>query len=269
MNSISPLAEQFFLNGKVDDCPVYDLHGHMGPVYGLHLPCADTDKMINGMDRAGVKMLVFCHHASLLSSDIGNAPAIEAVRHYPDKLRAYCGINPNYPEITKRDIHSYDDHTDVYVGFKMLADYHHYPITGERYRAAWEMADRRGLMVLLHTWGGSQFSGYELLREVAGRYPGARIIVGHSIHGDWDKAVQLVKDFPNTYLELCAVMDERGILEGFVSEVGSERIVFGTDYPWFDFHYYVGAILGSDITDDDRRNILYRNAQNLLSGFGI
>ena len=60
------------------------------------------------------------------------------------------------------------------------------------------------------------------------------------------------------------MLDERGIVEQFVSELGSERVVFGTDFPWFDYHYYIGAVLGADITDDDRHNILHRNAEKLL-----
>ena len=47
-------------------------------------------------------------------------------------------------------------------------------------------------------------------------------------------------------------------------EAGSEKIVFGTDLPWFSTFYYVGAILEADITDEDRRNIFYRNGRRLL-----
>jgi len=55
----------------------------------------------------------------------------------------------------------------------------------------------------------------------------------------------------------------RGVIEAFVEAVGSERILFGTDLPWFDPHYGIGCILMSRITDDDRRNILHRNAERL------
>ena len=63
-------------------------------------------------------------------------------------------------------------------------------------------------------------------------------------------------------------MDDRGVLERFVGELGSERILFGTDLPWFSTFYYIGAILDADITDDDRRNIFYRNGKKLLARIG-
>ena len=264
MKDDSQLKKEFFAHGKAKDCPIIDMHGHMGLWYGAYFTRADTDAIIRAMDRAGVRLLAFCHHAALFSPDIGNRANIEAVRRFPDRLRAYCAVNPNWPDIIQKDIETFDKFEDVYVGFKFLADYHGYPITDSRYEPAWEFADKRQLLVLLHTWGESPYDGPPLVRKVAEKYGNPRILLGHSCHYQWDEAVKLARDFPNVYLELCAVLDDRGILEKFVAEVGSERLIFGTDMPWFDYHYYIGSVLGADISDEDRRNIFYRNAQKLL-----
>jgi hypothetical protein len=260
------LKERFYQSPALPDCPVYDLHGHMGSWYGIYFTRPDPAQMVRVMERSGVRMLVFCHHWTLFSPDIGNRANVEAVRAFPDRLRAYCGINPNYPDIVKQDVETYDDYSDVYVGFKLLADYHLYPISHDRYRPAWELANERGLLMLLHTWSGSGYDGPGEIRKVAAEYPHTKILLGHSCHDDWLGAVSLVREFPNVYLELCAVLDDRGALDLFVAEIGSERIVFGTDFPWFNHHYYIGAVLGAEMTDEDRRNILYRNAEKLLYG---
>ena len=34
--------------------------------------------------------------------------------------------------------------------------------------------------------------------------------------------------------------------------------------PWFDEYQAVGGVLSAKITEDDMRNILYRNAQKIL-----
>ena len=39
------------------------------------------------------------------------------------------------------------------------------------------------------------------------------------------------------------------------------------DLPWFSYHHGIGAVLSAEMTDDDRRNILYRNGKKLLSRF--
>jgi len=258
------LRERFFRCGKLDDCPVYDLHGHMGPLEGACLPRCNPEDMIAAMDRAGVRLTVFCHHDALFAPDIGNAINLTEVRRFPDRFRAYCGVNPNYPDQVARDVEEFDDNRDVFVGFKLLADYFQVPITDERSAPAWEKANTDHLPVLLHTWGGSSYDGPQLVRQCAERYPDAQILMGHSCHGAWEEAVQLAVDFPNVYLELTAVLDDRGAVDLFVRKAGSEKIIFGTDTPWFNHHYYIGALLGAEMTDDDRRNILYRNAQRIL-----
>lgn len=265
MSRLSELGEKFFAQGIVEDCPIYDVHGHMGPHYGIYMPITDAEGTVRCMDKAGVAMLVFSHHAALMST-IGNPASIEEARKFPDRLKVYCAVNPNYPEVTEKDIETYDEYSDVYVGLKFLSDYHKKRLTDEGYRPALEFAESRSLPILFHTWGDSSFNGYDAVKDVAEKYPNARFLLGHSLHGDWDHAIELARDFPNVYLELTAVMDgDVGMLARFVENVGSEKILYGTDFPWFDFHYNIGAILGSEITDDDRRNIFYRNAKRILN----
>jgi predicted TIM-barrel fold metal-dependent hydrolase len=264
MISDSPLAREFWEHGKSATCPIYDMHGHMGAWHSIYFPRGETDAMIGTMDECGVRLLVFSHHLALFAPDVGNAASIAAVRRYPDRLRAYCAVNPNYPERVEADLAAFESYQDVYVGFKFLSDYHGVALTDERYRLAWEYADRRELLILAHTWGGSALDGPTVLRTMAGRYPRARLLLGHSCHGDWDAAVGLARDFPNVYLELTAVFDDRGMLEKFTGEVGSERLLFGTDLPWFDPHHAIGALLSAHITDEDRHNICHRNAEKLL-----
>ena len=263
----SALALEFWEKGRSDSCPIYDMHGHMGAWHAIYFPRPEADQMIGTMDECGVKMLVFTHHHALLAPDVGNRASIDAVRRYPGRLRAYCAINPNYPEQVESDVASFEQHRDVYVGFKFLSDYHKVPITDERYRPALEYADRQRLLVLMHTWGGSPFDGAPLVRRLAERYPNVRFLLGHSCHDDWDAAVALAQDFPNLYLELTAIFDNRGILEKFAAEAGSERMLFGTDLPWFDPHQAVGALLSAHLSDEEIHNICHRNAEKLLAPF--
>jgi predicted TIM-barrel fold metal-dependent hydrolase len=261
----SALSREFWESGKSATCPIYDMHGHMGEGAAIFFPRGDTDDMITTMDECGVRMLVFSHHGALTSPDIGNRLSIEAVRRYPERLRAYCVANPNYPELIEADLVTFEEHSDVYVGFKFLSDYHGIALTNERYQPVWEYANQRELLVLAHTWGGSALDGPDVVRQVAELYPRVKLLLGHSCHGAWDEAVQLAHDFSNIYLELTAVFDDRGVLEKFVHEAGSDCMFFGTDLPWFDPHQAIGALLSADITDNDRHNICHRNAEKLLA----
>ena len=267
MISESALACEFWEMGKSVTCPIYDMHGHMGVWHSIYFPRPEATDMIRTMDECGVRLLVFSHHMALFAPDLGNTLAVEAVRQHPGRLRAYCAVNPNYPERLAADLETFEAHRDVYVGFKFLPDYHRIPLSDRRNKPAWEYANDRELLVLTHTWGGSPFDGPAVVRDVAELYPRVKLLLGHSFHDDWDAAVALARDYPNVYLELTAVFDDRGPLEKFVAEVGSERLLFGTDLPWFDPHQAVGALLSAAISDEDRHNICHRNAEKLLMPF--
>jgi predicted TIM-barrel fold metal-dependent hydrolase len=167
----------------------------------------------------------------------------------------------------ERDLADMEQYPDVFVGFKFLADYYKVPISDKRHDPYWEYADKHRLLVLVHTWGGSDYNCLRHAEEVLERYPNLIFIAGHSFHGKWEGAVELAARYPNLYLELTAVLDDRGVLDYFVDKLGSERILFGTDLPWFATHHGIGAVMSADITDDDRRNILYRNGKKLLERF--
>ena len=79
MISDSQLAHEFWQKGKCSSCPVYDMHGHMGPLNGIYLPNHEPAAMLRSMDAAGVVMLFFSHHSALLAPDVGNRASADAV----------------------------------------------------------------------------------------------------------------------------------------------------------------------------------------------
>lgn len=261
----SLLRRLFWVEGRAAECPVIDVHGHMGPVAGIWFPRGSIDEMLHTMDHAGVEWLWFSPHVSLMAPDIGNSIMLETTRRHPNRLRGYMTVNPNYPKAVKQDLDAYDANADLLVGLKFLASYHQCAWDHPGYAPAWEFADERGLIVLCHTWGGNSYCGETQARTAARKYPNCKIILAHSLHNDWDAAVRLATEFPNTYLDLVAVLDDRGPLEMFLRAGLGRKVLFGTDLPWFSPHHGIGAILSADITDEDRHDILHRNARKLLA----
>lgn len=261
----SQLVKEFMEYGKSSACPVIDMHTHLGPYQGIYFPNPSPEDMLRTMDRCGVKLAVSSSHAALIDPK-ENIKMVDVVKKYPNRFRAYWVINPNYPEEIEEGIKQLSQ-AEGFVGFKFLSDYHKYPITGSRYERALNYADDNGLLVLLHTWGHSPYDSPELVEKIAGKYPNAIFLMGHSGYGEWEKAIQVARDYHNVYLELTAAYAVNGVIEWMVRETGSEKIVFGTDLPWFDPHYGIGCVIFSKITDEDRHNILHRNAEKLLKRF--
>lgn len=263
------LAREFWERGRSDSCPVIDMHGHMGPFSGIWFPRDSAEAMIRSMDSAGVRLLAFSPHGSLSSPEVGNSPAIEAARAHPGRLRAMLVVNPHAPDEIIRMLDGWEDVKDVCAGFKCHPSWHQVAIHDDAYEPVFEFAEKRGLPVTTHTWGGDELCDVAAVRKVAERHGELRLLLAHCFHDRWREAVRLVHDFENLYLDLTAVLDDRGALEMFVDAGLGERLLFGTDLPWFDPHHGIGAVLSAEISDDDRRNILYRNAERLLEGAGV
>jgi predicted TIM-barrel fold metal-dependent hydrolase len=264
INPNSELARRFWENERLDDCPIYDFHGHMHELIGGYLPAPEPEDMLVTINRSGIRRFVFCSHLALYSNVDPEKYNIEPVKKYNDVFRAYMGIR-SFDLDFDRDIETYESNPDVYIGFKFLQDYFHVALDAPCHEPYWKYADERGLICLSHTWGGSPYNGVENVRAVAEKYHNVKILCGHSFHGKWDCAAAMCNEYPNIYLELTAVLDDRGALEQFVRECGSEKILFGTDLPWFSTFHAVGSILDAEMTDDDRHNIFHRNGERLLN----
>ncbi|HOJ22929.1 MAG TPA: TatD family hydrolase [Armatimonadota bacterium] len=268
MTNPSVLAQEFFAHGRAAECPVIDMHTHPGPYSAIYFPNATPERMIETMDRSGVRLMCAVSHAALVETARGNAYTEAIVRKYPDRVRAYWGLNPNYPERVRAEVADFENHAG-FVGFKFLADYHRVPITDEAYVPALEYAHERKLLILIHTWGRSAYDSPDHVEPLAKRYPGATLLMAHCGYGEWDKSIRLAVEYPNVYLEITGTHNPRGIIEKMVRGAGSEKVLYGTDLPWFDPHYVIGCVLCARITDEDRHNILHRNAERLLQPFGV
>lgn len=282
----SSITHEYVTRGQSTKCPIIDMHGHLGPNVELYLPAAPLDSMRKSLSRAGVRKIICAPHEALMADpQRGNALMQETINRYPEHFLGYWAINPHYPQLIRQLAEQFAAACG-FVGLKCLPDYHTYPITGDRYRPAMEYADAHRLLVLVHTWGWSGFDAPEMLAVVAERYPGATFLMGHAGFGDWENSIAIARELPNVYLELTAVyaahdfgnqpggsgtpipflscLHVNGIIEEMVAGATAEKIVFGTDLPWYSPHFAAGAVLFAHITDDDRHAILHRNAERLL-----
>lgn len=266
MKNDSLLASEFLAHGRSESCPIIDMHGHYGPFSGIYFPKPYAGQMLDTMDRAGVTAIVCSSHSTLVDQERGNREMAQVVRDHPGRFYGYRVINPNYPEAASREVTRFPEDPG-FIGFKFHPDQHSYPITGDRYLPALEYAEEHRLILLTHSWGDSHYDGPKLVGTVAGTYPRVTFLMGHSGYGEWETAFAVAREHDNVYLELTAAYRVNGIITRMVREVGSHKVIFGTDQPWFDPHCCAGAICFSRISDDDRRNIFHRNAERMLARF--
>lgn len=259
----SGLTQAFLTGGKSADCPVIDMHAHMFNCFECNMLIDTPEKQLEKMDRSGVALALFCSHDSLF----GGFPYFEedrdVVLKYPGRFRMYqCVFSPGCDYA--RDIEFAEENRGQVAGLKFHGDTYSVPISDPRHKPYYDYADRRKLPVLFHTWHESPYDSALEAERVLSGHGELSFIAGHSFRGSFTQGIRLAERYPNLYLELTAVLSQRGMLEGFVNAGFEDRILFGVDAPWFSYDFGIGALLSADISDEARRKILYKNALKIL-----
>ena len=268
INPASKLAQAFWERGRLPDCPVFNFHAHMHDAAGLYMPRSRPEDMLRSMDAANCLISFFCSHPAMLNPTLGPEQDMAVVRRWPGRFKAYHAVVSRHLD-ADADLRRVAAHPDVFVGFKFHGDWYETPITDPRHQPYWEYADEHGLLVLCHTWGTSANDGPDQAAAILGRYRNLVFIGAHGFHDAWPKAAEIANAFPNYYFDLTGIIDDRGPLDRFLADArgGSRQVLFGTDLPWFSLHHGIGGVLAADMTDEDRRNIFYRNGARLLGRF--
>ena len=250
--------------GKIEDCPIIDMHTHWGKYDGAALPAVHFDQCINLFKASNVQKVIISSHQALHSLFMGNRATLDTAEKAPDLFRVLYCINPNYPDNMKKDLEDWDRHGDLVVGLKTLADYNEIPLDRGDYDQAFEFANEKGCLFLFHTWD-SDLDGPKQIKYVLDKYPNIKVSCGHSLHGKWDISKNYALDYENYYFDIVALPDEREVIEKYFSEPKVvDKMFFGTDFPWFSYNYYIGAMLDTGLDEESLRKVFYKNAQRVF-----
>ena len=142
------------------------------------------------------------------------------------------------------------------VGIKIHPPYHKY--TYDEYGdEIFSFANDLGAIVLIHPW-----KEVKRLLPFADRYPNATLIAAH--YGDDDIDCITEAKHANIYTDVATSGSIKNkMLEYVVNAIGSERILFGTDT--YDPGFIRGRVEYARISDKDKENILYNNAERLFA----
>ena len=251
----------------IDDVEIIDMHTHAGPYYDLHIPSCSTDDVVKNMDRAWINKAVFSPTAGLASDIVfGNNTMLDGIKRHRGRLYGAVAVNGNYPELSVEELERCFAADKDVVMVKAVPVLSKCKLDDKRMKGIYEFASQRKLFFLVHSWLDNEpYGSQDLLAGVAKDYPDIRFIMAHtggpygSVH-----AVELAGEIPNIFLEIALSFSPARHIEFLVSEIGSERVLFGTDNPYIDPRPQIGRIFLADISHEDRLNILNVNPRRYI-----
>jgi uncharacterized protein len=108
--------------------------------------------------------------------------------------------------------------------------------------------------------------------DVLRNFPSLTLVFAHMAHGYLDETLEIMQTYPNVYFDSSAVIegtmpshmlsDEEAV--AMIRRVGCQRVLFGSDWPWFHPIKDAQRIDGLPLGVEEKRLIFYENAQRVL-----
>jgi hypothetical protein len=133
-----------------------------------------------------------------------------------------------------------------------------------------------GLAVLSHTGparDGVPFAEVPAFAPMLAEFPGLTVVLAHLGGGRWRDTLAVARAFPRVAFDLCEIIEWAGApgaptpaeLATLIREIGPERVVLGSDYPWYEPAHTAALVESLPVLSRAEKNaILGENAARIL-----
>lgn len=133
------------------------------------------------------------------------------------------------------------------------------------------LCGERGLTVFFHCGPvgidnalGRKLTQVRRYEKAIAENPTTTFVLGHSGALQMDEGLALALQYPNVYLEVSS--QSLSNVRKLVNEAPSDRLMFGTDWPFYPQSFGLAKVfLATEGNDEIRRAVLYKNAERLLA----
>lgn len=241
--------------------------------------------LLNEMDEAGIdqSILLIADFGHALGDDEMSIADIHGFYHrilkqYPDKFVVFGGIDPRRGrsgiDLIEKSIREF--------GFKGLKLYPPcgFELDDHRLFPYYQLCDRFKLAIMIHTGPSLPLFCYEKkypasLVTVAKQFKNISFILGHGAVKHQETGYRLASTIDNVFLDVSSFQSElqstelTAKLKPLFAEI-PEKVLFGTDYPMFNFHArqqkWVNFFRQCDFIDAEKLQMFfYGNIKKILT----
>jgi len=156
-------------------------------------------------------------------------------------------------------------------GIKLHPEFQHFRIDDEEMMPVYKAIEGR-LPLLIHMGDENQDSSSPLrLSRVLDRFPELVVIAAHfGGYRMWEDSMRYLVG-RNLYMDTCSSLAflDPDIAVGMIRRHGTDKFLFGTDYPMWDHEEELKRFLRLGLTEEERIAILSGNAEILLNSMSI
>jgi uncharacterized protein len=150
----------------------------------------------------------------------------------------------------------------------------------QRLWPAYSKAEEMGLPVLFHS-GTGDVAGYSAsdygrpknFEPVLKSFPRLNIILAHLANGFLEELVEIASQYDHVFFDTSAIISgiegeskfsSQAEAAALLRQLGVHRVLFGSDWPWFDPLRAFEQIIKLDLTAEEKESILGKNAEKIF-----
>lgn len=202
-----------------------------------------------------------------------------------------CGMSKDHPELIPfifidpliQGAEGARDHLRDMVenhgakGIKLHTPLQRFYMADERMWPVYEASVELGIAIVAHSGaskGNDQYGDPSAFAEVYRRFPDLKLVTAHMGNASWDQTLELAETFPNAVFDCCEIMTWSGAgpnapnpeqLGRLIKDVGPERVMMGTDFPWWDHKQGIEDVMRiPGLSTEEKEGILGANATRIL-----
>lgn len=237
---------------------IYDVHSHFGPTSSGEVPDVSdlkADLQNHGISKVGLSCL------SGISTREQNDLIYKLMQLEPDFIEGYAYINPKDGDALEE--------VELCLGeYKMNGVKFHswkqgyYPDNRPELFEIFDLIQQYGVHVEMHV-GTAPLSTPYIWGEYAKQFPKIDFLFTHTGYYEFGmSSINVASKLDNVWVETSGQMNPE-VLKRAVNVLGSERVVFGTDWPYKPVNIEVEKFEHLGLKEEQLENILYKNAEYL------
>ncbi len=242
---------------------------------------ATAEEVVASMDEAGIDLSVVLN-AGWVSHELcveTNDYILDSISRYPKRLVGFCAIQPKAGDAAIAELERCAKAGAKGIG-ELRSDTQGFDLTDETMlKPIVEAALKHDLIFLTHSSEpvGHQYTGKgsitpDILYSFVLDFPDLKIVCAHWGGGLPFYALmpEVDKSFTNVFFDTAATvfLYQPQIFKQVSQIIGSDKILFGTDYPLIHQNRVLAQIQSSELPEEDKARILGANAQKLLKVLG-
>ena len=252
--------------------PIIDVHTH--PTFeGKNTERHEVDEIVQYGKALGIERMVVLGDVLLYgrlpdASQVQeiNDKTAELVSWYPDYFIGFCFLNPLLGHAFVQEETGRCILDNGFKGIKLEISNN---ARDKCMESVMSQAKKLDVPVLQHSADQTIIQEREFHTDPAdtawlGRqYPDVRIIMAHLTACGY-RGVREVVDVENIWVDTSSYQPVAGMVEYAVHHLGAHRVLYGSDLVIRDLPVQIGRVLSAAISDQEKQQILYSNAANLL-----